>query len=71
MGGVSTNMLKHLKEECPNISEEIRNSLHDLNNTNNNTNNSTKKNRNKRPRIETVELSDNGNSIFLIFEICV
>ena len=59
MGGVSANMLKHLKEECSNISEEIRNTLHNLDNK-------TKKNKHKRSRIETADSDDNGN-LFLLF----
>ena len=49
-------MLKHLKEECSKVSEEIRNTLH-FDNTNNN------KRKNKRHHVET-ELNDNGNMLF-------
>ena len=59
MGGVPANMLKHLKEECSKVSEEIRNALH-FENTNNN------KTKNKRRHVET-ELNDNGNMLFLIY----
>ena len=55
MGGVPSNMLKHLKEECSNISEELRNIiLYDSDNINN----KTKKN--KRSRVE-AELSDDDD----------
>ncbi|RIA83566.1 hypothetical protein C1645_833644 [Glomus cerebriforme] len=62
--GVLTNMLKHLKEECSNVSKEICKSLHKFNNINN----SAKKN-NKRPRIETVELSDDDDNYSEISQI--
>ena len=57
MGGVPANMLKHLKEECSNISEELRNTLHNLDSTNN----KTKKN--KRSRVEAELNDDNENGI--------
>ena len=55
MGGVPANMLKHLKEECFKVSEEIRNTLC-FDNTDNN------KRKNKRSRVEINE----GNMLFLI-----
>ena len=55
MGGVPANMLKHLKEECFKVSEEIRNTLF-FDNTDNN------KRKNKRSRVEINE----GNMLFLI-----
>ena len=58
MGGVPASMIKHLKEECSKVSEEIWNTLY-LDNTYNN------KGRNKRPRVET-ELNNDGNTLFLI-----
>ncbi|POG60820.1 hypothetical protein GLOIN_2v1787349 [Rhizophagus irregularis DAOM 181602=DAOM 197198] len=51
MSGVPFNMLKHLKEECSNISKKFCNILYDLDNINNKTKN------NKRSRVE-AELSD-------------
>ncbi|CAG8743866.1 9379_t:CDS:1, partial [Rhizophagus irregularis] len=54
MSGVPFNMLKHLKEECSNISKKFCNILYDLDNINNKTKN------NKRSRVE-AELSDDSN----------
>ncbi|RIA90407.1 hypothetical protein C1645_823398 [Glomus cerebriforme] len=54
MGGVPSNMLKYLKEECSNISEELCNILYDSDNINN----KTKKN--KRSHIK-AELSDDDD----------
>jgi hypothetical protein len=59
MGGIPTNMFKHLKKECSNINEEFHDSLHDLINTNN-TSNKNRSTSNKHLCTETVELSD-GN----------
>ncbi len=59
MGGVSANMLKHLKEECSNISEEIHNTLHNLDNK-------TKKNKHKQSHIKTADLDNNGNFFLLL-----
>ncbi|CAI2177734.1 13335_t:CDS:2, partial [Funneliformis geosporum] len=49
MGGISANMLKHLKEG----GKEIRNTLHNLDNK-------TKKNKHKHPRIEFVDSDNDG-----------
>ncbi|PKY57179.1 hypothetical protein RhiirA4_509284 [Rhizophagus irregularis] len=54
MGGVLSNMLKHLKEECSNISEELRNILYDSDNI------IIRQKKNKRSRVE-AELSDDDN----------
>ncbi len=59
MGGISANMLKYLKEKYSNISEEICNTLHNLNNK-------TKKNKHKRSHIETADLDDDGNFFLLL-----
>ena len=62
MGGLSANMLKHLKDECTSVSEEIRSTLYDLNNTSTKAN-KIKKNKNKRSRIEEVNSSNDGNKL--------
>ncbi|CAB4480398.1 unnamed protein product [Rhizophagus irregularis] len=49
----TSNMLKHLKEECFNISEEFRNILYDSDNI-------IIRQKNKRSRVE-AELSDDDN----------
>src|SRR4051794_37480392 len=54
MSGIPANMLKHLKEECSKVSEEIQNTLH-FDNTNN-----------KKQKINVIVLNDNGNMLFLI-----
>jgi hypothetical protein len=56
MGGVPVNMLKHLKEECSKISEELRNALCFDNTTGN-------KRKNKRSH---VEINEEGNITFNI-----
>jgi hypothetical protein len=55
MGEVPANMLKHLKEECPNISDEIHNTLHNLDHDK-----TKNKNKNKRSHVETADSND-GN----------
>jgi hypothetical protein len=64
MGGVPSNMFKHLKEECPNVNENFRNSLHDSINTNTNTKKKNRNNSNKRLCTDTIELSDGNNELF-------
>ena len=59
MGGVAANMLKHLKEECPNISEEIRNTLYEFDSKKKKTN----KNKLKRPY---ADLNNDGNILYII-----
>ncbi|CAB5208261.1 unnamed protein product [Rhizophagus irregularis] len=54
MGDVLSNMLKHLKEECSNISEELRNILYDSDNI------IIRQKKNKRSRVK-AELSDDDN----------
>ncbi|EXX51437.1 hypothetical protein RirG_261860 [Rhizophagus irregularis DAOM 197198w] len=54
MGDVLSNMLKHLKEECSNISEELRNILYDSDNI------IIRQKKNKRSRVE-AKLSDDDN----------
>ncbi|PKK67597.1 hypothetical protein RhiirC2_783321 [Rhizophagus irregularis] len=54
MGDVLSNMLKHLKEECSNISEELRNILYDSDNI------IIRQKKNKRSCVE-AELSDDDN----------
>jgi hypothetical protein len=52
MDGVPANMLKHLKE-CSKISEEICNTLHNLDN-----NKTQDKNKHKRPHVEIADSND-------------
>ena len=59
MGGVPANMLQHLKEDCSKISEEIRDTLHNLDNR-------TKKNKHKHLRIETADSDNDGNLVLLL-----
>ena len=53
MNNIPANLLKHLKEECPNISDEICNTLCNLDNTNNNKTNKTK-NKNNVPMLKLL-----------------